>query len=65
MANLSTPLVDAVGGKSAKALGGLLKIERATVDLMFEGNSVEKFHGDEWLSVLIADLINRADVWMI
>ena len=34
-------------------------------DLVFQRHAVEILHGDEQLPVMLADLINRADVRMV
>jgi hypothetical protein len=42
-----------------------LGFERPAGDLMFEGDAIEKFHGDERLAILLADVIDRADIGMV
>ena len=32
---------------------------------VLQGHAIQKFHDDEWLPVVLADLIYRADVWVI
>ena len=34
-------------------------------DLMLQGHAIEKLHGDEGASLVIADLVNRADVGVV
>jgi hypothetical protein len=34
-------------------------------DLMLQCDAVQKFHDDEWLPIVLADLMYRADVGMI
>ena len=40
-------------------------IHGAAVDAVLERLAVEKFHGDEGLAVLFADVVNGADVGMV
>src|SRR5271167_3343400 len=42
-----------------------LDIERATVNEMLEGGSLEILHRDEGFAFMLADLVNGADVGMI
>ena len=42
-----------------------LQLQRATADAMLERGAFKIFHGDEGLSVLLADVVNRADIGMI
>ena len=32
---------------------------------MFQSDAAERLHGDERLSLLLADVVNRADVWVV
>src|ERR1700723_2548255 len=43
----------------------LLGFEWAPFDAVLESFALEQLHGDERLAVVLADFINRADVWMI
>src|SRR5579863_1966979 len=40
-------------------------LHRARSDLMLQRASVEVFHGDEGITVLLADIMNRTDVGMV
>ena len=41
------------------------QIQRTTGNAVLERHAVQEFHGDECLSILLADVVNGADVWMI
>ena len=43
----------------------LLHLQRPTLDAMLQGFAFEQFHGDERLAILLADVVNGADVGMI
>ena len=40
-------------------------VDRAATDSMLQRHSLEELHDDEGVAVLLADLVNRADVGMI
>jgi hypothetical protein len=40
-------------------------IDRLSVDAVLQRHAIEKFHGNERLPVLLADVVNRADVVVI
>ena len=40
-------------------------IERMGGDQVFQRCAIQKFHRDELLSVMLADLVNRADIGMV
>ncbi len=40
-------------------------IDGPSVDAMLQRHAIEKFHGNERLPVLLADVVNRADVVVI
>jgi len=41
------------------------QIQRPAGDAVLERHAIQEFHGDESLSILLADVVNGADVWMI
>jgi len=41
------------------------RFQRTPSDAMFQGRAVQKLHGNESLPVLLADVVNRADVGVI
>ena len=43
----------------------LFNLERTALDLVFEGYAVQILHGDEGLPVLLADVVNGADIGMV
>ena len=42
-----------------------IEIDRAAGHEMFEGLTIEKFHGDERFAVLFADVVYGADIGMV
>ena len=34
-------------------------------DAVLQGHAIQKFHRDEGLTFIVADLVNGADVWMV
>src|SRR5579872_434268 len=42
-----------------------LHFQRSARDEVFEGHAIEKLHSDEYLQVLFADLIDRANIGMV
>src|ERR1700741_2784641 len=43
----------------------LIDLHRTIADTMLQRHSVQKFHDDERVAVVVADLINGADVGMV
>ena len=41
------------------------QFHRAIADAVLQGNALEKFHGDEGFAVVVADVVNGADVGMV
>ena len=41
------------------------QVHGPTCDEVFQGFAFQKFHGDEGSAILLADVVNRADAWMI
>src|SRR4029077_2995075 len=41
------------------------EIQGATGEIVFEGSTLEVFHGNEGVAAIFADIVNRADVGMI
>ena len=48
-------------GERKQSLG----FHRLPVDAMFQGDAIQELHGDERLAVLLADVVNGADVGVI
>jgi hypothetical protein len=42
-----------------------VRLERPSTDPVFQRHTVQKLHCDKRLTILLADVINRADVGMI
>src|SRR5246127_1299018 len=40
-------------------------IERFSANTMLQGNALKKLHGDERLAILLADVVDGANVWVI
>ena len=69
---LDVAMNDALGMRCFERIGDLnaeieklLGLECPALDAMLESLALEQLHGDEWLAVVLADLVNRADVRMI
>src|SRR5215469_16710077 len=43
----------------------VVKAHRAAVDALLEGLAFQILHGDERTAIVFADIVNRADLWMI
>ena len=43
----------------------LVEGHRPAPDALVEGRAVEALHDDEVAAVVLADVVNRADVWMV
>jgi len=56
--------IEAVGDLDAPIEEGF-GVERAAVDVVFEGLAVEKFHGDEVAAFEFVDFVDGADVGMV
>src|SRR4029077_9972872 len=41
------------------------EVDGARVDAVLEGFAVEKFHGDKSFAIVVADVVDGADVWMV
>jgi len=69
---LDVAMDDAFGVGGVEGIGNLacqieqdFKLHRPRADAVFQGYAIEKFHGDEGFAVLIADVIDGADVGMV
>ena len=69
---LDVAMDDAFGMRSFERVGDfdgkgeqVVHLDRTPIDAVLERLAVEKFHGDEGLAVLLADVVNGADVRMI
>ncbi len=63
---------DALAVRGVQRIGNLdrqvekqLALERLASDLVFQSHAIEKLHGDERASFVIADLVDGADVGMV
>ncbi len=56
--------VEAVCNFNGESEHGIV-IERFFGNQVLERRAIEKFHGNERLLVVFADLVNRADIWMV
>ncbi len=63
---------DAFGVGGVKGVGNVdgdvqeaVEIDGAATHEVLESLAVEKFHGDEGFAVLLADIVNSADVGMV
>ena len=69
---LDVAVNDAFGVRGVERVGDfdgereqVFDVQRAAGDAVLERLAVEKFHGDEGLAVLLADVVNGADVRMV
>ena len=72
VSGLDIAVNDAFGVRGVQGVGdfdgeanGLFDFHGTPGDKIFQSDAVEKFHGDEGFAVLLADVVNRADVGMI
>jgi hypothetical protein len=63
---------DASGEGGFQRIGGLdserqqsVEFQRVPVHMMLERRAIEKFHGDESLAILLADVVNGADIGVV
>ena len=69
---LDVPMNDTFGMGCVQSIGYLnsqgedhIGLQRTARNLVFQRHAIEKFHDDERLTVLIVDLVNRADVGVV
>ena len=70
---LDVAMNNALGMRGVESVGNLRLQARATVsfstglpaDVVLQGHAVQKFHGDECLAVLLANVVDGADVGMV
>jgi hypothetical protein len=69
---LDVAVNDVFGVRGVERVGNLNReceqvfgINGAPVDEVLERLAIEKFHGDEGLAILLADVVNRANVGMV
>ena len=69
---LDVAMDDAFGVGSVESIGNLdsdgeqrLQIHRTVADQVLQGVAVEELHGDERLAVLVADVVDGADIGMV
>ncbi len=69
---LDVAMNDALSVSSVESIGNFngqrkqyFGFDRFAINAMFQRDAIQKFHGDEGLGVLLADVINGADVGMI
>jgi hypothetical protein len=69
---LDVTMDDAFGMRSVERVGNLdaeikqrFHIERTAVNAVFQRHAFEKFHDDEGASIVLADLVDGADIGMI
>ena len=69
---LDVAMDDAFGVGGVEGIGNLdcqieqdFELHRPRADAVFQGDAIEKFHGDEGFAVLVADVIDGADVGMV
>ncbi len=69
---LDVAVNDVFGVRSVERVGDfdcesqeVFDVHGAAVDAVLERLAIEKFHGDEGVAILLADIVNRADVGMV
>ena len=69
---LDVAVNDVFGVRSIERVGDfdgeseeVFDVNGAAVDAVLERLAIEKFHGDEGLAILLADVVNRANVGMV
>ena len=69
---LDVAMNNSPGVRGVKGIGDLhrqrkqeLDFKRPHADLVLERRAFQIFHGDKGFSILLADIVNRADVWMV
>ena len=69
---LDVTVNDALGMRDIKRVGDLnaqrkqpFVVHRSFGDRVFQSQAVQKLHGDERLSVVFSDVVNRADIGVI
>ena len=60
----SVRCIERVGDLDGQGEQGL-GVQRLARDAMLQSHTVQEFHGDEGLAVLLADVVDGADVWVI
>ncbi len=72
VSGLDVAMNDAARMSGVQSVGNLdsegeqnVGFEGLATDAMLQGHAIEKFHGDESLKVLLADVVDSADVGMI
>ena len=63
---------DAFGVSRVQSVGNLngqteqsFRLNRLSGDALFQRHAVQKLHGDEWLTILLPDFMDRADIRMV